>query len=190
MIQMPRRNVTRFFIPLIDVLILLFCIFLLMEFNSGTEAEMQTEKVAEQTETMEDLTSQLNRRIKELQAFEELRPKLDEMKQLLEELDRLRNQSQRNMQQHAYVRIIDISPKDGSISFFDDANALNPIVPITDIKSAQRLIDRHKAEAGKREVYYYFMRPRQRTSYPEFKQVLAYQNWFKNVANSLVKVTP
>ena len=30
MIQMPRRSVTRFFIPLIDVLILLFCIFLLM----------------------------------------------------------------------------------------------------------------------------------------------------------------
>src|SRR5690349_9265321 len=30
MIQMPRRSVTRFFIPLIDVLTLLFCIFLLM----------------------------------------------------------------------------------------------------------------------------------------------------------------
>ena len=34
MIKMPHRNVTRFFIPLIDVLILLFCIFLLMEFNA------------------------------------------------------------------------------------------------------------------------------------------------------------
>ena len=30
MIRLPRRSVTRFFIPLIDVLILLFCIFLLM----------------------------------------------------------------------------------------------------------------------------------------------------------------
>ena len=30
MIQMPRRSVTRFFIPLIDVMILLFCIFLLL----------------------------------------------------------------------------------------------------------------------------------------------------------------
>ena len=30
MITAPRRSVTRFFIPLIDVLILLFCIFLLM----------------------------------------------------------------------------------------------------------------------------------------------------------------
>jgi hypothetical protein len=30
MIEMPRRSVTRFFIPLIDVLTLLFCIYLLM----------------------------------------------------------------------------------------------------------------------------------------------------------------
>lgn len=35
MITLPRRSVTRFFIPLIDVLILLFCIFLLMPFVSG-----------------------------------------------------------------------------------------------------------------------------------------------------------
>jgi hypothetical protein len=35
-INPPRRSVTRFFIPLIDVLILLFCIFLLMPFVSGT----------------------------------------------------------------------------------------------------------------------------------------------------------
>ena len=34
MISPPRRSVTRFFIPLIDVLILLFCIFLLMPFVS------------------------------------------------------------------------------------------------------------------------------------------------------------
>ena len=30
MLQMPRRSVTRFFIPLIDVLTLLFCVFLIM----------------------------------------------------------------------------------------------------------------------------------------------------------------
>jgi len=30
MIRLPQRSVTRFFIPLIDVLTLLFCIFLLI----------------------------------------------------------------------------------------------------------------------------------------------------------------
>ena len=39
MIQLPKRSVTRFFIPLIDVLTLLFCIFLLMPMvKSGSEA--------------------------------------------------------------------------------------------------------------------------------------------------------
>ena len=32
MIERPKRSVTYFFVPLIDVLILLFCIFLLMPF--------------------------------------------------------------------------------------------------------------------------------------------------------------
>ena len=35
MIELPRRSVTRFFIPLIDVLTLLFCIFLLMPVMKG-----------------------------------------------------------------------------------------------------------------------------------------------------------
>ena len=39
MIQPPHRSVTRFFIPLIDVLTLLFCIFLLMPYVKPVEAE-------------------------------------------------------------------------------------------------------------------------------------------------------
>src|SRR5262245_13474597 len=37
MIRPPRRAVTRFLIPFIDVLILLFCIFLLMPFVARTD---------------------------------------------------------------------------------------------------------------------------------------------------------
>src|SRR5688572_30060750 len=36
MIEIPRRSVTRFFIPLIDVLTLMFCIFLLMPVVKAT----------------------------------------------------------------------------------------------------------------------------------------------------------
>ena len=39
---MPRRSVTRFFIPLIDVLILMFCIFLLMPFVKATSEGSDT----------------------------------------------------------------------------------------------------------------------------------------------------
>ena len=44
MITPPRRSVTRFFIPLIDVLILLFCIFLLMPFVSAPASPEEAAK--------------------------------------------------------------------------------------------------------------------------------------------------
>ena len=46
MIQLPQRSVTRFFIPLIDVLTLLFCIFLVMPLAQNNE-ESLTEQLRE-----------------------------------------------------------------------------------------------------------------------------------------------
>jgi hypothetical protein len=187
MIQMPRRNVTRFFIPLIDVLILLFCIFLLMEFNSESKVGDQSVDVEEQSDANRILQSELQRRTRELQKFEELRPMLTELDKLREENERLRNASQRNLQDNAYVRILDIDAKDGSLSFFDVARPDQPI-RIKDALSAQALIERHTKEAAGRQLYYYFMYPRTRSVYPLFGQEQEYQRWFKKAANSLVKV--
>jgi hypothetical protein len=187
MIRMPRRNVTRFIIPLIDVLILLFCIFLLMEFNSASQADEESEKVAEVSADAEVLASTLERRTKELERFEEIRPQLADLDKLLEEVERLRNARQKNMQQQAYVRLIDIDPKDGSISFFGETKAKQPTIKITDAKSARRLIEQHKEEAKGREVYYYFVYPRTRSIYPLFGQEQEYREWFRGAANSLVK---
>lgn len=187
MIQMPRRNVTRFFIPLIDVLILLFCIFLLMEFNNESKVDQQSVDVEYQAEANRVLETELQRRTKELQKFEELRSQLTEVAKLREENERLRNASQRNLQDNAYVRILDIAAKDGSLSFFDVAHPDQPI-RITDAQSAQALIERHTKEANGRQLYYYFMYPRTRSVYPLFGQEQDYQRWFKKAANSLVKV--
>ena len=41
MIRLPRRSVTRFFIPMIDVLTLLFCMFLLMPIIRENESLSQ-----------------------------------------------------------------------------------------------------------------------------------------------------
>jgi|ERR1019366_753268 hypothetical protein len=189
MIKMPRRNVTRFFIPLIDVLILLFCIFLLMEFNSESKVDQQSVDVEYQVESNKALEGELQRRTKELQKFEELRPQLSELEKMRDELEQLRNASQKNLQQQAYVRVIDIDGKDGSLVFFDEARPDQPI-RITDAQSAQALIGRHTKEANGRQLYYYFMYPRTRSIYPLFGQEQEYQRWFKKAANSLVKVGP
>lgn len=56
MIVLPRRSVTRFFIPMIDVLILLFCAFLLMPFSNRPDAgaaaagDNRRKRLAEATE--------------------------------------------------------------------------------------------------------------------------------------------
>jgi hypothetical protein len=187
MIQMPRRNVTRFFIPLIDVLILLFCIFLLMEFNSESKVSDQSVDFEKQAQDYEGVMSELLQRRKELHQYEELKPLLVEVDKLREENERLRNASQRNLQDNAYVRILDIDAKDGSLSFFDVARPDQPI-RIKNAQSAQALIERHTKEAAGRQLYYYFMYPRTRSVYPLFGQEQEYQRWFKKAANSLVKV--
>jgi hypothetical protein len=187
MIQMPRRNVTRFFIPLIDVLILLFCIFLLMEFNSETEVDKQIEIVAEQSESLDGLQALLERRTKELQQFEDDRPKLKELAKLRKELEELKNLSQQGFKQQWDLRTIDIDAKDGSISFYDDKRPKQPIIKIDNEKSAQDLIARHLKEANGRKVYYYFQYPRGKLARISVTQVEEYHQWFKgpDVDNSL-----
>ena len=186
MIHMPRRSVTRFFIPLIDVLILLFCIFLLMEFDTHAEVDKQVEIVSEQYESIEVLQAELELRTAELRRFEEDRPKLNELAKLREELEQLRRASQRDLQRSVVVRIIDVEAKDGSIFFFDGPK--EPILKIAGPKDAQALIERHRAEAQGRQIYYYFLYPRDKRFVTTVGQEQDYREWFKGAANSLVKV--
>ena len=186
MIKMPHRNVTRFFIPLIDVLILLFCIFLLMDINNEVEVDKQTEVVEQQAGSMIALQAQVKRSTKELAQFEEDRPNLIELAKLREELERLKNASQKKLQERTYVRIIDIEGKDGSISFFDENKDPPVSIKIDDAKSAAVLIERHQAEARGRDVYYVFMPPRDDMRFPTLGQVRKYRDWFSKSANSLV----
>lgn len=66
MILPPRRSVTRFFIPLIDVLILLFAIFLLMPFVSGpASSEPSDAKVTPPPEPLPDNVKELQRQLTE-----------------------------------------------------------------------------------------------------------------------------
>src|SRR5262249_8434506 len=90
MVAMPHRSVTRFFIPLIDVLLLLFGIFLLMPIAKEGELEDEREKTGEEAASVEVLRYELTRRDQELQRLEDLRPKLDQIDKLQKELEQLR----------------------------------------------------------------------------------------------------
>ena len=188
MIHMPHRSVTRFFIPLIDVLILLFCIFLLMEFNSETKADEESEKAEDLAIRNTNLIDEVRRRNNELNKFEALRDRLNELDALRQEVERLRNANQQDLRNRLYVRTIDYDGKDGSISFSDEARPESPIYKTMDAQKAKELIDRHtkEAEAQGRMVYYQFVLPRPyRFIYPNNEQKRQYAKWFAGAANSL-----
>src|SRR6516164_2439417 len=102
MIQLPKRSVTRFFIPLIDVLTLLFCIFLLMPLAQNSE---------------ESLTEQLRGKEEEL---ERLRNKGADTRALEAELERLHKQL-RLADRFPPTRVLEIDSKSGQL-FYRDPN--------------------------------------------------------------------
>src|ERR1700730_17923121 len=104
MIQLPRRSVTRFFIPLIDVLTLLFCTFLLMPLvkniskASGETPDSSPERIRRMQDEIERLRKQGVALPEELQR----------------ELERLRKESKQNLQDRLAVRVLEIDGSTGN----------------------------------------------------------------------------
>ena len=186
MIQMPRRSVTRFFIPLIDVLLLLFGIFLLMPIAADEDLEKRSEEVAQRGEVEAALQLALQDRLKELYKLEELRSDLDRVAELKQENQQLRNLMNQSIQESLRVKVIESDPKTGEI-YYVNAGADQPLVPLRDEQAARELIAQNKKEAGGKNVYYQFLQ--RSAGYPTRRQADAYRRWFADVPNSL-KVQP
>ena len=183
MIHMPRRSVTRFFIPLIDVLLLTFGIFLLMPIAAESELEQERQQAAEHGQSAASLQQALQERLKELYKLEELRPELERVEELKKEIQLLRNLAQQSLQQSLTVKVIETDPKTGAIYYYDPARADQPVTPIPDAATARMLIEQHKKEAQGRNLYYQFLR--RRGAFPTIAQGRLYRAWFKDVPSSL-----
>jgi hypothetical protein len=182
MIHLPRRSVTRFFIPLIDVLLLMFGIFVLMPIAAESELEGQRQEATEKGEAAASLQASLQERLRELYKLEELRPELERVDELKKEIQALRNLAQQSLQQGLTVKVIEVDAKTGDI-FYYDPRAEQPLVPIPDARTAHELIAQHRKDAEGRNLYYQFLR--RRGPYPTIAQGREYRAWFKDVPNSL-----
>jgi hypothetical protein len=183
MIHMPRRSVTRFFIPLIDVLLVTFGIFLLMPIAAETELEESRQQAAEKGESAAGLQQALQDRLKELYQLEELHGDLERVAELKKEIQLLRTLAHQSLQQSLTVKVIETDPKTGAIYYYDPARAEQEVTPISEPNTARALIEQHKKDAQGRNVYYQFLR--RRGPYPTEKQDRQYRAWFKDVPNSL-----
>jgi hypothetical protein len=173
MIQMPRRSVTRFFIPLIDVMTLLFCIFLLMPVFKEADPENPDNIARKATaKKLQDLT--------------------DRIKELEEELARLRAREKSPVQQRLAIRVLEVDPDKGGLFYYEPGRPPRR----HDLKSAeeaQTLIKKQKRELAREhpdpekrpELHYLFVLPRVDTAFPEGRQLKEYQRWFAEISHSI-----
>lgn len=157
MIRMPRRSVTRYFIPLIDVMILLFCIFLLMPIFKESDPENP------------DMLA-----IKRLERELLLRTKQrDETEGKLKALDK---KTFLPLQQRLAIHVLEVDPKDGRLFYYEDRLKRTLI---DKAETAWTLIGRHQ-HGEIRELHYLILLPRVDSAYPEGQQLEDYKKWFKD----------
>jgi len=145
MIRPPRRSVTRFFIPLIDVLILLFCIFLLMPIveEGGAGPSGKVRLTPGEAQVMRQRLDHLQRRVAELEQTRES----PRVKQLLRENERLKEEATRSAAERTSLRHFEIDPKTGVLIYYNperkearfprDAAVLTKLID-SDLRNARR----------------------------------------------------
>jgi hypothetical protein len=159
MIQLPHRSVTRFFIPLIDVLTLLFCIFLVMPLAADSE-----EKARGETGPAPPTEEESAR-----QAANKIRAEIEQLKQ--EKVSELRKR--------LVPHVLHISPDNGELYYL----SRDVPFPVKTQRAAEEMIARDRAglKPGQ-ELYYLIELPRKRSGFPTEEQQQQYEHWFARVA--------
>ena len=170
MIRPPRRAVTRFFIPLIDVLILLFGIFLFLPFVSRPDTSAPPDPDADPTAPGASTADDLRRRVVELEL---------KLAQATQEIARLQKDAA-NPANRLSVRVLEIDPDTGRLYYFDP-DSPEPRQEVRDQADAQRLIDQQRRLARGKDVFFLVLYPRKLTGFPLQQQVDAYRRWLKDV---------
>jgi hypothetical protein len=171
MIQLPQRSVTRFFIPLIDVLTLLFCIYLLMPMVSKTDSALTEAERQRLEEKLRDLEAELAQK-------QEAGAEIPE--ELRKEIERLRTEQIKTLKDRLAVRVLEIDGKNGHLYERTPAHT-----EVENQAQGQALIDadRRKYGVGRKELYYLILYPRDPNSgYPTQEQRRRYDRWFEGVA--------
>jgi hypothetical protein len=167
MIQMPRRSITRFFIPMIDVLTLLFCIYLLMPMVRNPDLKKE-DRLRELEDELRRLKAQKNQ------------GKGDEVSaKLREEIERLRREKIQVLKERLAVRVLRIDAESGRLYVRGGENQ-----EITSEADAHRLVelDRKRLGTGSRELYYLILYPPPESEKPTRPQKQQYDKWFADVA--------
>jgi len=174
MIRPPKRAVTRFFVPLIDVLILLFCIFLLMPFVSqpATTADATDPMASPEAKSPEELQKQVKQLQKEVT---DLQLKLEQANQKNEML----KAAQENPSNRMSVQVLDIKSETGKLFYFDPDEP-KPEQEVSGPDVARRLVNRLKSQSPQKDILFILRYPAVDLGlgFPTQTQLDNYRNWF------------
>ena len=167
MIQMPRRSVTRFFIPLIDVMTLLFCIFLLLPVFRESEPDNPDQEKAAWAK---------------------------ERRNLKTDVERLRELVKRQaapLNQRMTIRVLEIDPKDGRLYYYAHGQPPRKTYIETAEQAAQLILrnkravlEHHQRDKIIPELHYLFEFPHMDSAYPTGLQLKRFEKWFAGVSYS------
>lgn len=168
MLNLPKRPVTRFFIPLIDVLLLLFCIFLLMPKVDKSAVEAH--------EKIEDLQSKLRLLQSESGSLDTLRLELEERDRLLD-LERKKAPDDRLV-----FRAVQIDENDGSLYYQERTptgdltrQALKSNDEVSEMIKRELRADQNRDKT----LIYTIVRPQRISLFPTDAQSEEYTRWFQ-----------
>jgi hypothetical protein len=177
MLQMPQRSVTRFFIPLIDVLILLFSIYLLMPMVAAPEGPAaENKQLREQVEKLEQ----------KLQQGKAISGK-GLTAELIKEIEELRKAKAQALANRVALRVLDFD-EEGRLWYQDGDSRIQ----VKNENVARRLIaadkEKVKERYGEKRELLYVLRypPRDKDrGLPSPAQLREYRKWFEGVALAL-----
>ena len=166
MIRPPKRSVTRFFIPLIDVLILLFCIFLLLPFAKRDDAKAGATKDSES-----NTEAELTHLEKGLNRLESERKRLEDV----------RSATGRDLSGRIAPILLRIDSKMGQL-FRGSGDGAVLIDPDRNPGQVRRMVEADRSKLGtdggiRREPYYLFL-PESGSPFPTVAQRQCYIRWF------------
>ncbi len=157
MINLPKRSITHFFIPLIDVLVLLFCVFLFLP-------------IVGQSDSPDPLSKQKSELLQKQQDS-------DSSTQLLSEIEKLRADRTQNYKGKFFTRVLEIDSESGELFH------RNPDKTILKNKDAvQTLINQDRLSSLGKEIFYLILFPRDtNSSHPTRGQRESYENWVNGI---------
>lgn len=177
MLHPPRRSVTRFFIPLVDVMMLLFCIFLLMPM-------VETSGPAPNAD---DLTRQLNEALAERDRLREQGVVSADLEAKIKALE----DSKKKLQEGSVVvRVLEIDQNDGTL--YKRGVERRALRNARDVKA---MIDEDHEElrqhSDPRKLHYLILYPPPPTDFPLAGVPEEYRDeWFRPQGVEISFVTP